>query len=168
VAEKLFQSLQGLPHWLVVAILSAAPISEVRGGIPVGVGLYRMPLWEVCVIAFVAAVISVLWVPPLYYWMARVFDSTPVLGAIFRWVTAKAEKRRSLVERYGVIAVTLFIAVPFPGFGGWTGSVLAAVCRLSYLQFLLALVVGTAIATGIVATLTVCGVHAFDSIHLAP
>jgi uncharacterized membrane protein len=168
VAEKLWDALKGLPDWLVVMVLSAAPISEVRGGIPVGYAYYRMPMWEVFVLAVVAAVVSVLWVVPLYNWMATTFDRTPVLGAIFRWLTHHAQKRQAAVDRYGVAAVTLFVAVPFPGFGGWSGSVLAAVCGFSFWKFTACLVVGTIIASGIMVGLTLGGVEAFSTIHVAP
>jgi len=167
VADRLWQALQGLPDWLVVAILSAAPISEVRGGIPVGVCVYKMPVLSVYVLAVIAAIVSVLWVPPLYYWMAATFDRTPVLGSIFRWLTEKAEKKKKTVEKFGFWAVVLFVAVPCPGFGGWTGSVLAAVCRLPYSRFLLALTLGTVAAATIVMSLTLGGVHVFDSIQVA-
>lgn len=167
MAEKLWHALEGLPDWLVVMVLSAAPISEVRGGIPVGYLYYKMPMLQVFVLAVVAAVVSVLWVVPLYKWMERTFDRTPVLGPIFRGITHHAQKRQHLVDRYGAAAVTLFVAVPFPGFGGWSGSVLAAVCGFTFWKFTACLVVGTVIASGLMVGLVLGGVEAFNTIHLA-
>ena len=164
MAEQLWEALKGLPAWLVVAILSAAPISEVRGGIPVGYAYYKLPMWEVLLLAIVAAILSVLWVVPLYNWLAQVFDKTPVIGGIFRWLTHHAHKRKGLVDRYGALAVTLFVAVPLPGFGGWSGSILAAVCGFSFAKFTLCLVTGTLIASSIMAGMTLAGVEVFSSI----
>jgi uncharacterized membrane protein len=166
VAEKLWHALEGLPDWLVVAILSAAPISEVRGGIPVGYAYYKMPILQVFVIAVVAAVVSVLWVVPLYNWMERTFAQTPILGPLFRWLTHHAQKRKALVDRWGALAVTLFVAIPLPGFGGWSGSLLAAVCQFSFRRFFVCLVIGTVLAASIVTGLTLAGVQAFSSIHV--
>lgn len=166
LADKLWHAIAGLPDWLVVVILSAAPISEVRGGIPVGIAYYKMPLWQVFPLAVISSVLAVVWVLPTYNWMAATFDQTPVLGHIFRWTTRQAQRRKAAVDRYGFWAVTLFVAVPLPGSGCWAGSVLAAICRLSFGRFLLAMVLGSAMAATVVSALTTGGIHIFNAIHL--
>ena len=165
MAEKLFEALKGLPEWLVVAILSAAPISEVRGGIPMGFLYYKMPMWQVFIIAFIAAVVSVLWVIPLYGWMSRTFDKTPVLGPIFHWFTEHAGRRKPLVERYGMSAVTFLVAVPCPGFGGWSASLVAAVTGMTNARFLVCLLIGTFIACALMTAFVLGGVEIFNSIQ---
>jgi len=166
LAEHLWQALQGLPDWLVVAILSAAPISEVRGGIPVGVLYYKMPLWHCLPVAVLANVVAVLWIVPTFNWMAATFGDVPLLGALFRWLTTRAEKRREMVEKYGVLAVTLFVAVPLPVTGAWTGSVVAAVFRMPLAKVVLCLLLGVLIASAIVTGLTLAGIEIFNAIHI--
>ena len=168
MAEQLWHAIQGLPDWLAVAILSAAPISEVRGGIPVGLCYYNMPIWLCLPVAIASNVVSVLWIVPTYNWMARTFDATPGLGRLFRWLTARAEKRRGLVEKYGVLAVTVLVAVPLPVTGAWTGSVIASVFRMPFAKAALCMLLGVLIASTIVTGLTLGGVEVFNAIHVRP
>lgn len=164
MAEHLWHALAGLPDWLVVMVLSAAPVSELRGGIPVGIAAYGMPLWKVLPLAIVSNVVAVLWVVPTFNWMADRFDSTPGLGLLFRWLKRRAERRRDVVEKYGVLAVTLFVAIPLPVTGAWTGSVVASVFGMHFGKAALCLCLGVVIASAIVTSLTLAGVEIFSAI----
>lgn len=166
MAEQLWQALQGLPSWLVVVILSAAPISEVRGGIPVGIAAYHMPLWQVLPLAVAANVLAVLWVVPTFNWITARCAGKPVAGPVCDWLVRRAEKRRPVVEKYGVFAVTLFVAIPLPITGAWTGSIVASVFRLPFAKASLCLLLGVLIASAIMTALTLGGVQLFSAIHV--
>ena len=165
MAEQLLSALEGLPPWLVIMILSAAPISEARYAIPVGILAYDMPLWSLLPLAVISNVVAVSWVVPTFNWMAATFEHTPVLGRLLMWLRRRAEKRRPVVEKYGVFAVTLFVAIPLPITGAWTGSVVAAVFRMPFAKALLCMVLGVLIASGIMTSLTLAG--KIVSIHVA-
>ncbi len=166
MADQLWHAIENLPHWLVVVILSAAPISEVRGGIPVGLAYYDMSLWTCLPIAILANVLSVLWIVPTFNWMTLTFDKTPLVGPLLRWLKRRAEKRREMVEKYGVLAVTLFVAIPLPVTGAWTGSVVAAVFRMPFAKVVLCMFLGVMISSAIVTGLTLAGVEIFNAIHV--
>ena len=166
MAEQLWHAIQGLPDWLVVVVLSMAPVSELRGGIPVGVCAYDMPLAVVLPLAIISNVVAVLWVVPTYNWMAVTFDGTAIIGPLFRWLTARAEKRRHLVEKYGVLAVTLFVAIPLPVTGAWTGSIVAAVFRMPFAKACVCILLGVMIASAIVTSLTLAGISIFSAIQV--
>ena len=158
MAEHLWHALQGLPDWLVVTILAAAPVSEGRAAIAVGIAAYHMSLLEVIPLAVIVNVVAVMWVLPLYDWMARAFATTPVLGPIFTFFTHHAAKRKALVEKYGALGLTIFVAIPLPGFGAWTGIVIAAIMRMPFWKATLCMLVGTILMACIVTPLTLAGV----------
>ncbi len=157
MAEHIQQALQsaGLPPWLVVAVLAAMPVSEVRGAIPAGLFVLRLPLWQV---ALIAAPCSALPALPILLWfgpVAAFLSDKPVIGGLVRWVLTKARKREDLVRRYGLFALTLFAAVPLPMFGVWTGAPIAVVFGMRFWRSLVCLFLGACIQTALVVLLCV-------------
>ena len=158
MSEELREALVnfGFPPWAVIALLSAAPISEVRGGIPAGFVL-DLPVWQILAIAIPCNVLAVmpviLWFEPMY----EFFKDKPVIGKVFRWVLGRARKREDLVKRYGVFALTLFVALPLPITGAWTGSVIASVFKFGFVRSVICVILGVCIASTIV-TLICSGV----------
>ncbi|MBM3474787.1 MAG: small multi-drug export protein [Armatimonadetes bacterium] len=146
----------GVPPLAIVALLSALPISEVRGGIPVGYALH-LPLWEILAVAIPANVIAVI---PVVLWFepaARYLGDKPVIGRFIRWLLRRARKREEAVRKYGVFAVTIFIAVPLPMTGAWTGAIVASVFGLGFWRSLVCVILGVCIAS-VIVTLACAGV----------
>jgi uncharacterized membrane protein len=161
MGEHIQQALQhaGLPPWLVVAVLAAMPVSEVRGAIPAGLALH-LSLWQIIPIVVPCSVLPTI---PILLWfepVAAFLSDKPVIGGLVRWVLKKARKREDLVRRYGVFALTLFAAVPLPMFGTWTGAPIAVVFGMKFGRSLACLFLGACIQTALVvlACLGVLGI----------
>jgi uncharacterized membrane protein len=167
LAQQLFELLRNLPPEWVVVILSAAPISEVRGGIPAGM-ILGMPLATLLPVAIVSNVVAVIPVVLLFNWVADWLIDAPVLGRLIGWLIRRARSREAAVERYGVWAVTLFVAIPLPVTGAWTGSLVAAVFGMPFGRALGCLTIGVIIASAIVTSLSLGGIGAFNAISAAP
>ena len=163
VTEWLFEALRGLPPQWVVIILSAAPISEVRGSIPVGLAL-GMPLSVILPLAVISNVVSVLPVVLCFNWVAARLADKPVLGGLISRLIRRARSKEAIVEKYGVFAITLFVAIPLPVTGAWTGSLVAAVFGMRFWRVVLCLTLGVSIATAIVTSLSVAGIHIFEAL----
>ncbi len=160
--HALFEAIKELPPPLVVAIMSALPISEVRGGIPAGL-LLGMPLWQILPIAVACNVLSVV---PIILWFNPVADWLSQRGHLVWLVNkllARARSKKPMVDRYGVYAITLFVAVPLPMTGAWTGSLVAAVFEMDFWRALACMVVGVLIAAAIVSLLCYGGYYAFKA-----
>jgi len=145
-----------LPPWLVVAVLAAMPVSEVRGAVPAGLFL-GLSLWTIVPLVVPCSVLPTI---PILLWfepVAAYLSDKPVIGRLIRWVLAKARKRDDLVRRYGVFALTLFAAVPLPMFGTWTGAPIAVVFGMPFWRSLACLFLGACIQTALVV-LTCAGV----------
>jgi uncharacterized membrane protein len=140
----------GVPPLAIVALLSALPISEVRGGIPAGYVL-GLGLWKTLLVAIPSNVVAVI---PVIRWfnpVASYLGDKPVVGRFVQWLLRRARKREDMVRKYGVFAVTLFIAIPLPVTGAWTGSVVAAVFGLDFWRSLACAFLGVCIASAIVS-----------------
>ncbi|MGQ9731686.1 MAG: COG2426 family protein [Candidatus Zipacnadales bacterium] len=158
MSEQLQQLLDqaGLPSWAIVAILSALPISEVRGGIPAGYALH-LPLWKTLAIAISANVVAIIPVILGFEPAAQYLGDKPVVGRFIQWLLRRARKRQELVNRYGVLAVTIFIAIPLPMTGAWTGAIIASVFGLGFWRSLACALLGVCIAS-LIVSLTCAGI----------
>jgi uncharacterized membrane protein len=167
LAEHLSQTLSQLfaPE-IVVMILSALPISEVRGGIPYGLAMAHLPLWKVLVLAMSANVVSVVPVILFFNWAAERLAEAPLLGRVLGHMLKKARSKEELVNKYGVWAVTLFVAIPLPFTGAWTGATVAAVFGMNFWRAVGCMVVGVIIAGTIVTLLTCASMNAYDAVAI--
>jgi uncharacterized membrane protein len=165
LTDRLFQALAALPHWLIVVLLSAAPVSEVRGGIPVGLLALKMSPAAVLPLAFLSCTLAAVPVVLLFNWAAGWFQDKPVLGPLVRWVVHHARQKRKWGERYGVLAITIFVALPVPGFGVWTGAPLAAIFGMRFWPVMACMALGVAIQCALVLAATYAGLGVFLSFH---
>lgn len=140
--------------FLIVALISMSPISELRGGIPTAVFAYKIsPLIAYIFCAAANIVPAVILVYSLN-WLERFFSShwlwaKRTLDKIY----AKTKKKMSRkFEIYGFIALTLFVAIPLPITGVWTGAIAANIFGVKPKYAIPSLALGVAIAGIIVLT----------------
>ncbi len=162
--HAVFEAIRGLPEPLVVAILSAAPVSELRGGIIVGYLAYDMPLVYLLPLAIVCNVVSVvpvlLWFNPVADWLVKRGRLT---GLVER-LRGRARAKKPMVDKYGVYAVAMFVAIPLPVTGAWTGALVASVFEMDFWRALGCVAVGVCIAAAVVTILCAVGVYTADLI----
>ena len=155
--EKLIELLSSSPHELVTIVLAMAPISELRGAIPYAITVGKMPWPEayvMCVIANFLPVIPILYlIGPVseYLRRFRIFDR------FFEWLFARTRRKGKLIERFEVLGLILFVAIPLPVTGAWTGTVAAWLFGVRKPLALPAVFLGICIA-GVVVTLASLGV----------
>lgn len=105
--------------------ISLVPIIELRGAIPIGQAL-GLSFWECFFISIIGNMLPVpvilLFVRFVLNWMKGIKH----LDKIANWVLAKAEKHSGSVTKYATWGLFLFVAIPLPGTGAWTGSLIAA------------------------------------------
>lgn len=163
MTEKLFEALRGLPPDLIVAALSATPVSELRGGIPVGLLVLKLPLWRVWLAAVVANILAVAPLAAGLDWLTRVLADKPVVGKLFRWSIRRAESKKDVVAKYGFPALVFFCAIPLPGTGAWTSAMIGPLVGMRFAKTMAAVALGVLIASGIVTALTLAGVFAVQA-----
>ena len=154
-------------HCLTVFLVSMVPLIELRGAIPYGV-MFGLPLWLTFLIAIVG---NMLPVPIIFFFARRVLEwgaDKPVIGKIFTFFLEKGHKGgQKLQEKAGrglYWALLLFVGIPLPGTGAWTGTLAASLLDMDFKKSVLACVGGVLLAGCIMGLLSVLGVSAFGTI----
>lgn len=154
-------------HCLIVFLVSMVPVIELRGAIPYGVG-FGLPLWLTYIIAIVG---NMLPVPLIYFFARRVLEwgrGKPVIGKFFTFCLEKGEKGgRKLQEKAGrglFWALLIFVGIPLPGTGAWTGTLAASLLNMGFRKSVLACMGGVLLAGCIMGVLSLLGVAAFGAI----
>lgn len=144
-----------------VLICSMLPIIELRGGIPMGTAL-GLPWWETFILSVIGNMIPVpfilLLIPKIIDWMSR--SKVKFFNKIGGWLQRKADKNAPKIQKYGFWGVCLFVAIPLPVTGAWTGSLVASTIGLKFWKALVSCLFGVLIA-GVIVTLISQGALAF-------
>jgi uncharacterized membrane protein len=126
VVEALVEFLAGLPAWLVVLLISMLPIVELRLAIPVGIGYYHMAWWYVYVVAVIGNLIPVPLILKFFAYAERFLRRWRRWARFFDKLFARTRKRAAKhILRYQELGLILFVAIPLPVTGAWTGSLIA-------------------------------------------
>ena len=152
--------LETVGEELCVFFCSMLPIIELRGAIPLGAA-FGLPWWQNYLIAVVGNLLPVpiilLFVKSVLNWMSKC--RVKLFNKIANKMFEKAEKNRDKIERYAFWGLTLFVAIPLPATGAWTGTLVAALFDMKFWKSLLSALIGVMIA-GVVMTLISYGVVA--------
>ena len=156
-----------LKKYLIVFLVSMVPLIELRGAIPYGV-MFGLPLWQTFLIA---AVGNMLPVPFIYLFARKVLEwgrDKPVIGRFFTFCLERGqrggEKLQAKAGRGLFWALLLFVGIPLPGTGAWTGTLAASILNMGLKKSTLACMGGVLLAGCIMGLLSVLGVTAFGTI----
>ncbi len=150
------EALRGLPPSLIVLIVAALPLVELRGAIPVGV-LLGLPVWQAFVLGIIGNVIPIPFILLLLGPIRRMANRWPLVGPFLRWAEERANKRREPIEKHGFWGLLTFVGVPLPGTGAWTGALIAVLLEMSFWRAFLACALGVVAAGVIIAALSAAG-----------
>lgn len=160
-----------LTRILILFGITMIPAFELRASIPFGILAGRVDLpfglhvegmgleWPmVFIICVVSNIILGAIIFPLIDHIMRFLEKIPFVGRLWNKIVVRAQKKiHPYVEKWGTIGVALFIAVPLPGSGSYSGALGAYLLGISYRQFLLANVIGVTLAGIAVTAATVTG-----------
>jgi len=152
-----------LMEWLTVTkageftltmLVSMIPVVELRGGIPFGVAA-GLPVWA----AYLAAVIGnlipvpfiIVYIRRIFQWMRR---RLPRLNSLVDRLEEKAHLKGQTVSKYKYLGLAIFVAIPLPGTGAWTGSLAAAFLDMPLSKAIPSVVVGVLVAGFLISALT--------------
>ncbi len=147
-----FLSLHGIPDFLVVFIISLLPILECRLGMFTAIVLLEMNPFVGFIISFIGNILPVPFILLLINWIFELLKKVPRVDKCVYWLEDRTLKRKSTIEKYGVWGLLLFVAIPLPGTGAWTGSLLAALLHLDRKKSFLVITIGVFIA-GLIITI---------------
>ena len=152
-------------HCVIVFFVSMVPLIELRGAIPYGV-VYGLPLWLTFVVAIVG---NMLPVPLIYFFARKVLHwgaDKKYIGKFFSYCLEKGEAAgHRLMKKAGrgglFVALMLFVGIPIPGTGAWTGTLAASFLDMGIKTTALSVSLGVIIAGIIMGAASMAGVHVF-------
>lgn len=145
---ELFSAFSAIPFGkeITVFIISLLPILELRGGLLAAGALNLNP-----VIAYIISIIgNILPIPFILLFLTPIFDwmkKTKMFKGIVEKMEAKANKHKDKFEKGEFIALILFVGIPLPGTGAWTGALIASVMGMNKKKAMLAILLGILLAS---------------------
>lgn len=143
---------------IMTMAIAAVPVVELRGAIPAGAAAGLNP-WLACIAAVIG---NLLPVPFIILLVRRVFDwlrKHPFFAPKIDALERTAHLKGRMVRKYRLLGLTLFVAVPLPGTGAWTGALVAAFLDIRLRHALPAITLGVLIAGSIVTLMTLGVIH---------
>lgn len=153
-----------LKHYIMIFFISMVPLIELRGAIPYSqvFGLPIVPSFIICIIG------NMLPIPIIYLFARKVLEwgcDKPVIGKFFTWCLEKGEKGgKKLQAKAGkglFVALLLFVGIPVPGTGAWTGTLAASILDMDFKSTVAAVLSGVLLAGIIMMVASLLGVTIF-------
>ena len=141
--------LKSLPKELAIFLGAAIPVTEVRASVPLGI-LYFHPKPLTVIVLSVAG--SLLPVIPLLWFLNTATQRLRKIAAFdkfFEWLFTRTRSKSKIIEDFELVGLTLFIGIPFPGTGVWTGTIAAYLLGLPKIPTILCAMIGSTIASTI-------------------
>ena len=147
--------------YLITFLISMVPVIELRGAIPYGIGFGLEP-WLVAPLAIIGNLLPVpfilLFIRRIFQWMKK-YEK---LGKIAYKLEERAANKNGKVKKSEFIGLLLFVAIPLPGTGAWTGALIAALMDMRMKRALPTIALGVLLAGIIVTLVMVLGIEALS------
>lgn len=138
---------------LVIFIISMIPILELRGGL-VAASLLQVPITTAVPICIIGNVIPVPFILLFIRQIFKLLRNVKGIGSLIRKLEARAMGKSDSIRKYEFWGLVLFVGVPLPGTGAWTGSLIAALLEVDFKKAILAVLLGIAMATVIMSVVS--------------
>ncbi len=149
VCLKIVKENAMLKKYLIVFLVSMVPLIELRGAIPISQGM-GLPIWTSYVVSIIGNMVPV---PFIYLFARKILEwgaDKPVIGKFFTFCLEKGKKGgEKLQEKAGrglFVALMLFVGIPLPGTGAWTGTLAASLLDMKFKDSVIAVMLGVLLA----------------------
>jgi uncharacterized membrane protein len=164
LADKL--EFLGSPTAITV-VLAALPISELRGALPYALLVGKMPLVQAYMLSVVGNMLPIPFILYLLEPCSNFLSRWPLGDRFVQWIFARTRARSETVRKYETLGLILFVAIPLPVTGAWTGSMAAFLFGIRKVPALVAVFCGVCIAGVVVSIVTLGAREAFSGLfHL--
>ncbi len=139
----------------IIFIISMIPILELRGGLlAASPALLNVPILKAIPICIIGNLLPIPFILLLIEKVLNGMERVPGLSKVAIWVRQKADKNKSQIEKFGFWGLVLFVGIPLPGTGAWTGSLVAALLHMKFGKAIGAILCGIVMATVIMSLLS--------------
>ena len=152
--------------YLHIFLISMVPMIELRRGVPIATGVYGLDSWPSLVVCVIG---NMLTVPIIYFFARKVLEwgrDKKYIGKFFAYCIEKGErggqKLKARAGRQGLfLALLLFVGIPLPGTGAWTGTLAASFLTMGIKSTSIAVSLGVILAGIIMGIVSMTGIHVF-------
>ena len=145
LVNTFLELFNGLDKGLIVFLISMMPILELRGGLIAAslLGLNPITSFIICLIGNLIPIPFILWlITPIFNWLKK----TKYLKGFVEKIENKANSKRDKIEKSEFWGLLLFVGIPLPGTGAWTGTLIASMLEMNKKKVLLASILGVLLA----------------------
>ena len=145
LVEFFIKLFSGLSKEVVIFIISLMPVLELRGGM-LAASLLHIPFVRALIICIIGNIIPIPFILLFLEFLLKIFEKWSLTSKFVRWLEKKVENKRKQIDKYGYLGLILFVGIPLPGTGGWTGSLLAVMLGLDKKKSFICILVGILLA----------------------
>ena len=145
IINVIIEGLKGVNKDVIIFIISLLPLLELRGGL-IAASLLRVNIYKALVICFLG---NILPIPFVLLLLEKIFDFLrrwKVTKKLVDWLEKKLLSTRNQLDKYGYPGLLLFVCIPLPGPGAWTGSGLAVLLGLDRKKSFVYIIFGVLLA----------------------
>ncbi len=156
ITEFLLTALKSVPPELATVLLAAVPVTELRGALPVALLVYRLPVPAAVALSVAGNILPVYFllrfIEPVSMWLARRFS---LIDRFLQWLFSRTRRKLTKrVEKYSYWALAMFVSIPLPVTGAWTGALAAVLFGLPVHKSFLSIFIGLCLSASLVTLIT--------------
>jgi uncharacterized membrane protein len=144
----------GINPYIVVLIIAILPIIELRGAIPTGILFLHLNPVLVVLISIIGNMLPIFFILFLFKFFEKLLRKIKIFDKFFDWLFKRTLAKSKDIEQYQELGLMIFVAIPLPMTGAWTGALAAYLLNLSYIKSLVYIFFGVLIASAIVSVFT--------------
>lgn len=142
---------------LIVIIIAVLPVFELRGALPVAINLFYMPWYWAFLLAVIGNMLPVPIILLFLDFFVRLISKVRIGERLANWILERTRARSRIIQKYERIGLIIFVAIPLPFTGAWTGAIAAFLLGMKFHHAFLAILCGVIIAGVIVTCLCLLG-----------
>lgn len=156
LASTLAELFKGGGKEVAIFIISLLPILELRGGL-IAARILGVEFIKAFIICYIANILPVPFILLFINWIFNKMSKWKPTKKIVDWLSNKTLKKKEQIDKYGYFGLFLFVGIPLPGTGAWTGSLLAILLNLDKKKSFITIAIGV-LAAGIIMSLLSYGI----------
>lgn len=153
LVEFFIELFNGVNKELVIFIISLMPILELRGGL-LAATLLDVEFIRAAIICILGNVLPIPFVLLFLKYILKILSKWKFTTKIVNWLEKKVHDKREQIDKYGYFGLVLFVGIPLPGTGAWTGALLAVMLDLNRKKSFICILLGVLMAAVIMSILS--------------
>lgn len=149
--------LKDIPKEYIIMIVGAIPVSELRGAIPLALS-FGIPMAKAFYLSVLGNIIPVAPLLILLEPVSNRLRKFKIWARFFDWLFERTKKKAKTIQKYEALGLAIFVAIPLPMTGAWTGAIAASLFKIRFGYAFIAIVLGVIAAGLIVSSLCTLGI----------